>query len=126
MTMAAATRCEVLDGDLVIREAGSMRILWNGRPLDRQVQAAIAIPGTDDCAVLLGHSPGEPSAFNVLRCRSDGSVVWRVDSMPNPTQRDAYVHLKWTGDDLQAVTFSGYTVRIDAATGRVTHIRFTK
>lgn len=86
---------------------------------------ALAVPRTNDAIVLLnpdeqmdGHSGA------LLRLFPDGSVAWRV--VPAFENGDAFVAVKWVGDQLIANTWSCYSVVVDVDTGRLFDAIFTK
>lgn len=88
-------------------------------------QAVLPVPGSDEGIVLLEYWAQPQHGFrNLMRCRPDGSVVWRAEL---PDERDdAYVEVRWTAEGLQAGSWSGYQVLFDPDNGRIISLTFTK
>lgn len=114
------------DGNLIICDAESGSILWRGMPDGQRVQSASKLEETDDVIVLLDFaSKTAPYRFsNLLRCRKDGSVVWRAD-LP-VSGADAYTEFEWRNSKLLAFSWSGFTVEVDVSSGSIKEKIFTK
>lgn len=97
-----------------------------GQPDGYPVLSVLTIPHSEDCIVLLAYWKGpEGRAFrNLLRCRQDGSVVWRAE-LP-VLGSDEYVEAEWTSNGLTAYSGSGFAVHLDLDTGRILSSIFTK
>ena len=60
---------------------------------------------------------------NLIATTRDGVEVWRAKP---PDQEDCFTALRWDGIRLTAHTWSCYRVAIDADSGEVTILEFTK
>jgi hypothetical protein len=94
------------------------------------VTAALPVPGTDDCFVLLdpehrpeGVLPWHPF-LNILRVTSSGEVKWRAELVPGETTWKCWLGVDWTGP-LRAWSGS-YECELDPNTGRIVRSTFTK
>ena len=65
---------------------------------------------------------------NLIATNRDGVEVWRATPVMfnDPVQEDCFTALRWDGFHLTAHTWSCYTVAIDADSGEVTILEFTK
>lgn len=116
----------IKNNDLVVRDRISGIIVWQGKPEGYPVKEAVALVGTDDCIVLYPYMSGQQRNFeNLVRCRGDGSVVWRAE-LPETSMLDAYVSVQLGNDGLIANSWSCYFVVLDPDTGRILSARFTK
>jgi hypothetical protein len=115
---------ELDNGNVVGREDGG-RTLWRGKPDGYAAKAIAPLLGSHDMIVLLDYMAGPKNFANLIRLAPDGRVVWRLAPPEGPTN-DAYVDLRWRGDELVANSWSGYLVRIDPASGRMTSSEFVK
>jgi hypothetical protein len=61
---------------------------------------------------------------NLVRLDKDGRLVWRAE--PYMAPNDCFVSVRWQGERLISQTFSGFEVEVDAISGAVTGLRFTK
>jgi len=66
----------------------------------------------------------EARDVNLVRLDADGRVIWRAKPYMPP--EDCFVRVWWEGERLTAQTFSCFEVAVDASSGAVTAIRFTK
>jgi hypothetical protein len=116
----------VADGDLVIKKSDTDSIVWRGRPDDSYpVSVVLPLQESDDCLVLLEYSSRSGYGLeNLLRCRLDGSIVWRAEQPERA--HDRYVGMRWTEEGLSAGSWSGYRVLLDTETGRIRSLEFTK
>jgi hypothetical protein len=116
----------VKDDDLIVRDSVSGITVWQGRPEGYPVKEAVALPGADDCIVLYPYMSSQQRIFdNLVRCRCDGSVVWRAE-LPETSEWDAYVAVQLGKDGLTANSWSCWYVTLDPDTGRILSARFTK
>jgi hypothetical protein len=116
----------VNNGLLSIINSNDSSLLWLGKPDGYAAQDVIAVDGSDEGIILLDFaSELAPSHFaNLLRCRSDGSIIWRAEL---PTiGSDAYTAMEWRGTKLMAFSWSGFAVEIDPMNGKVKKKTFTK
>ena len=86
-----------------------------------EIKTLLSIPQSDDSIVMLHHM--KPFQ-NVLRCRSNGSVVW-VAKLPQQSH-DAYTYLEWHEQKLRAFSWSCFSVILDVETGKILSSVFTK
>ena len=85
------------------------------------VYAALSMPYTDDVLVMLDYSH---SFANILRCHSDGSLVWQAQ-LPGKAG-DVYIKMEWKDRELIAGSWFGYSVNLDIETGRILRSEFIK
>jgi hypothetical protein len=109
-------------GDLVVAERESGQVVWRGRPEGYPVKVAFALPGTED-GIVLYRVPGAGMPIpNLVRCRPDGSVVWRAE-MPEKRDWNAYSEVRWVGGFLFAWAWNGrnydYEVLLKPDTGAI-------
>ena len=78
---------------------------------------------SDDNIVLIQEGTEYPFR-NILRCNSDGSLIWQAE-MPTDTE-DAYSSVEWVGEQLHANSWSCYKVIIDDKTVTLLASVFTK
>ena len=117
---------EAQKGELIVRDRVTDRKVWHGSPEGYPVKEAVALEGTDDCIVLYPYMSSQQRVFgNLVRCRCDGSVVWRAE-LPETSTLDAYVAVQLGNEGLTANTWSGWLVTLDSNTGRILSTRFTK
>jgi len=111
---------------LRVAEAATGRVRWQGKPDRHAVAKVLPLSSSEDCIALLRWWPGPGRDFpNVLRCRPDGSVVWRAP-VARPGHRDCYSDISWTGGGLHAFAISGFSVALDEATGAILSRSFAK
>ena len=115
---------ELFKGEVVITQP-DIGVRWRGKPDGFPAKAVLPLPGSDDAVVLLDHMAGPKNFANLIRLAPDGRVLWRL-APPEGSTNDAYVDLRWRGDQLLANSWSGYLVRIDAASGQMTSSEFVK
>jgi hypothetical protein len=115
----------VVQDDLVIEDAEG-KIHWQGKPEERPVEWAAAVPGSDDGLALYHYyRPDHPyGGFeNLVRVRTDGSILWHAQL---PAGDDKYVR-SWLRDNkLLAYSYGGFDVEINLENGRIIAKRFSK
>jgi len=112
--------------ELLVEDAISGTQVWRGKVDNHPVSMIFPLAGTEDCLVLLGRVAGSPKVFeNLVRCRPDGSIVWRAE-LPEPRGGEAYVHVSWCGAEIAANSWSGFKVILDPETGKIRSAKFTK
>lgn len=102
------------------------QLRWRGKPEQRPVQWAAAIPNSSDGLALYHYyRPDHPyGAFETLvRVRPDGSIVWRAEL---PETSDVYVTAGLTNGRLFARSYGCYDVEINIETGKIVTKQFTK
>jgi len=114
-------------GEIVVTDRGTGRLVWRGKPDGQPVSILMPLPDSEDCIALLDPDAGPiHDAFrNLVRCRPDGTVVWRAD-LPDWGMADGYVEMTWVDDGLAAHSWSGYWARINPETGAIMSVTFTK
>lgn len=137
----------ITNGRLIVREAGSAHILWQGRVDGFHVKAAVALGESDDLIVLLDVDTCDiqerldlnatPTAGRcvdtLIRMSSRGTVRWRAD-VSRVTYRsdepkngfDCFVAFELQQHRLLAWTWSCYMCDIDIENGNVLNATFTK
>ena len=86
-----------------------------------EIKTFLSAPNSDDSIVVLNYK----QAFsNVLRCRSNGSIVWTAE-LPEKSG-DAYTNIEWHEQKLRASSWSGFSVILDVETGKILSSVFTK
>ena len=112
--------------------ADARGVVWHGCPDGKPAQVAVAIPGTDDAAVLLSAHAGPRDAVglrtwpHLLRMRPTGEVVWRIAATGETGERDWWTALRIVDGLLTANTWSCYYRTLDPTTGRTLSSVFTK
>lgn len=86
--------------------------------------------GQDEEIVLINPDlgPMDRPFRNLLRRTKDSKVLWRAE-LPDPDAigtYDTYVELNLKGSDVQANTWTGYLVIIDAGSGTIKSLEFVK
>lgn len=109
--------------------ADESRLVWRGELASRPASRVVAIPGTDDAAVVLDPDAGPRNALgqvkawpHLARVTPQGHVRWQVEAGPH----DWWVSIRTEGDRLLANTWSGFLKELDPDTGRVLSSTFTK
>jgi len=116
----------VVDRILVVTDAVSGSVVWQGRPLRLPVEEVQGLPGGSRAIVLLDYTSGPDGPFaNLLCVACDGELVWRAE-LPSGSSTEAYVSFDLTGDALLANSWTGHRVQLDIATGRMIQSAFTK
>jgi outer membrane protein assembly factor BamB len=82
------------------------------------------VPGSADSVVLLDYMGGSNDFANLFRIREDGTEVWRAK--PPGSGPNAWTSAHLEGDEVVAHSWSGFTVRLDLATGEELGRVFTK
>jgi hypothetical protein len=106
-------------------------VVWRGCPDGKPAKVVVAIPGTDDAAVLLDAEAGPRDAIglrtwpHLLRIRPTGEVVWRI-AATSAGERDWWTALQVVDGSLTANTWSCYYQTLDPNTGRTLSSVFTK
>ena len=112
-------------GEVWTADQNTGRVIWHGRPDGRSALSVAAIPSASDAIVLLHWMGGATSAVrNLIRCRPDGSVVWRAE-LPRPSD-DFYTSVQWHGERLIGYTWSGHLCELDGDTGTMLALEFVK
>jgi len=113
--------------------ANDAGVVWRGRPDGHPAISAVAVPGTDDAVVLLSAESGSRNPLgdlkgwpNLVRVRSDGTIVWRATADENASAHDWWVSIDAGGDGLYANTWSCYRCQLDPESGSVLSSVFTK
>lgn len=109
------------DGVLQIWDA-SDTLIWSGRVGEGIVARAIPLYDTGECAVLVEEADGR-NPRNIVRVRSDGSVVWHAQPAPD---FGPYVEMTIHDHHLRAWSWSGYLVDIDPDNGSILSAVFVK
>jgi hypothetical protein len=86
-----------------------------------QIKTLLSIPKSLDKIILLDDTKSFP---NVLRCHSNGWIVWRGE-LPYSTD-DVYTHVEWRNDELTTYSVSGFFATLDLETGKVLSYEFVK
>jgi len=130
-----------VQADLVVRDALSREVLWQGAPLGRRVEELLTISETDDAIVLLEYPPGTGCDANLARVDKGGRCVWRIAPTPDTTgaidsgngpgggsfhRGDAFVEITCVDNKWLATTYSGFLLTIDPASGATLHQQFVK
>lgn len=65
---------------------------------------------------------------NLIATDRRGAEVWRAKpvTFDHPATKDCFTAIRWDGVSLRAYTWSCYEVSVDADTGEVTVLSFTK
>lgn len=79
-----------------------------------EVGVLLDVPDSQEKIVMLKYT--EPFA-NVLRCRLDGSIVWRAE-LPSGSD-DVYTNIEWKDQKLHAFSRSCSSVLLDGNTGKI-------
>jgi hypothetical protein len=69
--------------------------------------------------------PSSEDYNNIVRVDKDDGIIWRVDAPPPTNPSDAFVGIE-AGDRLFAQRFFGDRFEIDIATGKATHLGWSK
>jgi hypothetical protein len=94
--------------------------------IPRRPRLELPIPGSSDRLLLLTGDE-EPKRFeNLIRSRSDGSIVWRAGLPDLPGAADVDTDVRWRDGELHAFSWSCFDVTLDPETGRVLREVFTK
>ncbi len=86
-----------------------------------EIKTLLSVPHSDDSIVMLHY---KKEFRNVLRCSSNGSVVW-VAELPQQSH-DVYTNLDWHEQKLRAFSWSCFSVILDVETGKILSSVFTK
>ena len=121
----------LLDGDLIVSTCDHPSDpVWRGRIDNCPIQAIEVLPVSGDCIALLDYSAGPRSgAFaNLVRFAHGQGIVWRAAPPGLGTQDgfDAYIAMSLKRGELEAHSWSGHRVILDANNGRITATEFTK
>lgn len=117
--------CDVDGGELVIHDAATGAERWRGTIDGYPVAAALTVPGSSDCVVVLDQAAGPKVFANLLRVRPDGGVVWRART-PESSAPDAYVEARFESGQIIASSWSGFRCIIDPEDGSVDHADWVK
>lgn len=86
------------------------------------VLQALALPETGECVVIVEEMRSNADG-NLMRIRSNGSVVWRADA---PLEFGPYVKVALENGTLLAWSWSGHRLNIDPERGSVIRSMFVK
>ena len=116
--------------ELTVTERVTGQREWQGHIEGYPVADVVPLPDSEDCLVLLDYYSGRgiKNFQNLLRYRHGKGIVWKAPLPPAPpdNMEDAYVSMGWYGGNLIASSWSGFAVTLDAATGRILGVEFTK
>jgi hypothetical protein len=117
------------DGDLVVTDSGSGRVIWQGRIQAMPIRKAGPVPGAPDAIVLLDYDQRPPGEFpeygwNILRVSPEGQVVWQART-PEEHGHDAWWDFELEGGQLTAWSYSAHEVAINLETGARDRQRWT-
>lgn len=84
---------------------------------------SLKVPGSADTIELLDYMHGPKVFSNLFRASANGEV-WRA--RPPGVGSDAWTEARIVGDAVIAVSWSGFEVRLDLATGKEQSRRFMK
>ena len=111
-------------GKLVVRDESSRAVLWRGDFDGYQVVKILPLANTETCLVLL--DPGgstRPTFENLFLVNQSGAVHWKAKL---PRTNDAFADVFMRGDHIEACTWQGIRVDLNAATGETKQIGFAK
>jgi hypothetical protein len=95
---------------------------------DRRIVKSIALPGTSDAIVLWEGVLNRLNArndHNLVRLNGRGEIIWTAQ-LPERTNPDSFVDVRFEGNVLAANTWSCYLVTLDAENGILLTKTFTK
>jgi hypothetical protein len=103
------------NGQLVVRELHSRKIVWNSS-FEMPVFQIVPLHELDGCLALL--DPGvnkKPTFENLFMVGSDGVVRWRAQL---PSSHDAFVNVVERDTGIEAQACKGQFIEIDSSTGQ--------
>lgn len=105
-------------------------VFWHGKPSAETVLQVLAVPGHDDCLVLLDFQAGLGSQMyglprNLARVHPDGAIAWQRGG-PDTAAADPFTAFEWLGEELNAFSWSCHLCIVDVETGEITSSLFTK
>lgn len=109
--------------EFAVFRANDGSINWSGSYRGMKVAAASPI---DDarCLILLDMMASKQEVFENLLCvERNGDAAWKAEL---PDQPDAFVKFEMTADGLHAWTWSGWSLKLDSATGKIIEREFVK
>jgi outer membrane protein assembly factor BamB len=116
----------LVDDQLVVKDIITDATVWQGKPEGYPVETIVPLVNSDDCIVLYHYMSGHKRFFqNLVRCRHDGTIVWRAE-LPDAAIGDVYVSVGLRDGQLVANSWSCYLVVLDPETGQILSTRFTK
>ena len=116
---------QIEDGDIVVLNRDKGNVHWRGRAKGYPAEAVYPVSRTSDAIVLLTYSSKRSGSFkNLLRIRTDGTIVWEAE-LPD-IGGDAYVKVAVRDRRLVGWSWSGYMVGINWDTGKIEKQTFTK
>jgi len=111
-------------GRLIVRDESSGLLLWSGDFDGCTVFKIVPLAGAEACLVLL--DPGsskQPTFENLLLVSPSGVVHWKARL---PRTNDAFTDVVMRGVQIEARTWNGIRVQVDARTGHTKETGFTK
>ena len=84
----------------------------------------MTVPNSSDTVVLLDYMGGPDVFANLFRVTEDGAEVWRAT--PPGSGPNSWTKARIEGDEVVAYSWSGFTVRLDLATGAERDRVYTK
>jgi outer membrane protein assembly factor BamB len=114
------------DGTITATDA-SGAVVWTGRPLGARVVDIAVLGAIGAVIALLDYMEmGSGPAKNLIRIDREGTVVWQAP-LPTSELSDAYVDFSLDSEGLvSANSWSGWRVRLDAASGEIIEKLFAK
>jgi len=111
-------------GKLIVRDASSGSIVWTGDFGGLTVFKALPLADSETCLVFL--DPGsskQPTFENLLLVSHSGAVQWKAKL---PRTNDAFADVVIAGAQIEARTWNGIRVQVEAQTGETKEIGFSK
>ncbi|HEY1933181.1 MAG TPA: hypothetical protein VGG99_14295 [Acetobacteraceae bacterium] len=107
---------------LSVFRSGDGSVTWEGTYNGMAIKFAMPVDG--DCVIMLDPDASKERVFrNLLRVECNGRQRWLAELPADP---DTFLDVQREGEALMARTWSGFRMRVDAASGKTRSQEFTK
>jgi hypothetical protein len=118
----------MLDGNVLVTDAGTGAITWSGRPLDMPVRAIASIRSHPLAVVLLDSYGAHAHANkrrNLVCIDSKGAIQWQA-RLPTNDTADTYTEMHLVSAGVSAFSWSCHRVLLDTLSGKILKDAYTK
>jgi len=107
--------------NLLIEDCVNQTCLWKGNFDNALIQKILPIPGSDECLILLDYNNSMQK--NLIKVDPFGNIIWQAEA---PGTYDFYLDMNISEKGIEAITWNGINVLLEAKSGKYTIRKFLK